>query len=91
MTYMSGLNGLLAIKRKYPELEMILHTDQGTVYASKSFNELLLLYNIVRSMSRAGTPTNNAVMESINGRIKAELFRDLHITSNETIERETNY
>ena len=88
MTYLSGLNGLIDIKKNYPNLKMILHTDQGSVYASKSFNELLPLYNIVHSMSRAGTPTDNSAMESINGWIKAEMFTDLHITSNENIERE---
>ena len=92
MTYISGLNGLIDIKKNYPDLEMVLHTDQGSVYASKSFNELLPLYNIVHSMSRAGTPTDNAAMEAVNGWIKAEIFNDFHITSNENIEREvTDY
>lgn len=86
MTYISGLKGVLGIKAKNPDLKMILHTDQGSVYASKSFNELLPLFNIVHSMSRAGTPTDNAAMESINGWIKAEMFSDLHITNNENIE-----
>ena len=90
MTYMSGLKGILDIKARYPDMEMILHTDQGSVYSSKSFNELLPLYNIVRSMSRAGTPTDNAAMEAINGWIKAEMFNDLHITSNESIDAEIN-
>ena len=87
-TYLSGLNGLIDIKKNYPGLEMLLHTDQGSVYSSKSFNDLLPLYNIIHSMSRAGTPTDNAAMEAINGWIKAEMFNDLHITSNENIERE---
>lgn len=88
MTYISGLNGLIDVKQNYPDLEMILHTDQGSVYSSKSFNELLPLYNIIHSMSRAGTPTDNAAMEAINGWMKEEMFRDLHITSNEKIEQE---
>ena len=88
MTYMSGLKGILDIKEKYPGMEMILHTDQGSVYSSKSFNELLPLYNIVHSMSRAGTPTDNAAMEAINGRIKSEMFKDLHITNTKTIDEE---
>lgn len=88
MTYMHGLKGILDIKAKYPDMEMVLHTDQGSVYSSKSFNELLPLYNIIRSMSRAGTPTDNASMEAINGWMKAEMFSDLHITSNECIDRE---
>lgn len=29
-------------------------------------------------MSRAGTPTNNALMKAINGWIKEELFIDFH-------------
>ena len=39
-------------------------------------------------MSRAGTPTDNASMESINGWIKEELFVDFHITHNEDIDRQ---
>ena len=31
-------------------------------------------------MSRAGTPTDNAAMEAINGWIKAEMFTDFHVT-----------
>lgn len=59
---------------------MILHSDQGSVYASKSFNDILTMYKITHSMSRAGTPTDNAATESINGWIKAEMFTDLHVT-----------
>lgn len=88
MTYINGLNGLIDIKGKKPAMEMVLHTDQGSVYSSKSFNELLPLYNIIHSMSRAGTPTDNAAMEAINGWIKAEIFQDMHLTSNENIEQE---
>ena len=71
MTYVSGLTDLIGLKQKYPEYKTILHSDQGSVYASKAYNELLPMYNIERSMSRAGTPTDNAAMESINGWIKA--------------------
>lgn len=88
MTYISGLNDLIEIKKKYPDHEMVLHSDQGSVYASKKFNELLPMYNIVHSMSRAGTPTDNAAMEAINGWIKAELFTDLHVTENGDIAQE---
>ena len=87
MTYISGLEDLLELKKKHPEYQMILHSDQGSVYASKAFNELLPMY-VTRSMSRAGTPTDNAAMESINGWIKAELFTDLHITGEQSVEKE---
>ena len=67
---------------------MNLHSDQGAVYASKAFNELLPMYGISRSMSRAGTPTDNAAMEAINGWIKAEIFMNFHITGESPVEEE---
>lgn len=88
MTYISGLEDLIERKKQHPEYEMILHSDQGSVYASKKFNELLPMYNITHSMSRAGTPTDNAAMEAINGWIKAELFMDFHVTGTDCIEKE---
>lgn len=66
-------------KRGYKDLETIFHTDQGTLYSSKAFNKLLVNYTIKRSMSRAGTPTDNPVIESLNGWIKAELYKDFKI------------
>ena len=72
MTYISGLKDLLELKKAHPEYKMILNSDQGSVYASNAYNELLPMY-VNRSMSRAGTPTDNVAMESINGWIKAEL------------------
>ena len=79
MTYLSGLDDLIEKKKEYSDLVLILHTDQGSVYSSKSYNEQLQLYNILHSMSRPGTPTDNAAMESINGWIKEELFIDFDI------------
>ena len=87
MTYINGLKDLLELKRTHPEYQMILHSDQGSVYTSKAYNDLLPMY-VDRSMSRAGTPTDNAAMESINGWIKAELFTDLHITGEKPVEEE---
>ena len=88
MTYISGLNDLLELKKQFPEMQTVLHSDQGSVYASKAFNELLPMYNITHSMSRAGTPTDNAAMEAINGWVKAELFTDFHVTGTESVEQE---
>lgn len=90
MTYISGLENLLEWKKQHPEYHMILHSDQGSVYASKAYNELLPVYGITRSMSRAGTPTDNAAMEAINGWIKAELFTDLHVTGEKPVKEEVD-
>ena len=49
---------------------------------------LLPTYGITHSMSRAGTPADNAAMEAINGWIKAELFMDFHVTGEKPIAEE---
>ena len=90
MTYISGLKGLLEVKKEFPDMQMVLHSDQGSVYASKEFNELLPMYNVIRSMSRAGTPTDNAAMEAINGWIKDKLFMDFHVTGDDNVEKEVD-
>jgi transposase InsO family protein len=66
------------IKRGYKHLETTLHTDQGAIYSSKDFQQIHKDYNIIRSMSRAGTPTDNPIIESLNGWIKMELKTDIN-------------
>ena len=88
MTYISGLKDLIEIRKEHPEYRMVLHSDQGAVYSSKAFNDLLPMYGITHSMSRAGTPTDNAAMEAINGWIKTELFTDFHVTGERSVKEE---
>jgi len=66
---------------------IILHTDQGSVYSSKAYNKLLENYNIERSMSRAGTPTDNPINESLNGWIKEELIIDFDLKHCKDVEK----
>jgi transposase InsO family protein len=76
------------IKRGYINTETIVHSDQGVIYTSFAYNNAFKDYNISRSMSRRATPTDNPIIESINGWIKEELFKewnlsqcdDIHIT-----------
>lgn len=49
---------------------ILLHSDQGNQYSSAGYQALLREYNAIQSMSRAGTPRDNAVMESFFGRFK---------------------
>lgn len=62
-----------------------MHTDQGTVYSSRAFANAHKDYNIIRSMSRVVTPTDNAIIESINGWIKAEMIVDFQYWKQENI------
>ena len=87
-TYHLGLKDLITKKEEYKDLELILHTDQGSVYSSKKFNEFLPLHHITHSMSKPGKPTENGAMESINGWIKEELFIDLKINSCDNISKQ---
>lgn len=65
-------------KRGYKNQETIMHSDQGSIYTSNAFNNAHKDYNILRSMSRAGTPTDNPIIESINGWIKNEIQIDFN-------------
>ena len=71
--YISGLADVADMLRGCKE-PTIIHTDQGSVYASLAYKELIKDTNIVCSMSRAGKPTDNPVNEALNGWIKEELF-----------------
>ncbi len=95
--YMEGLNDVVALLKGHNE-PVILHTDQGSVYASMAYNELIKDTNIIRSMSRAGKPTDNPVNEALNGWIKEELYIEFQLERRwkkedftQTIERYVKY
>ena len=58
----------------------------GSQYSSAGFCALLKKYNVTQSMSRAGTPRDNAVMESVFGWFKDFLKADFFPRSSEPIE-----
>lgn len=76
--YIGGLVDVISLLRGCED-PCIIHTDQGSVYSSFAYNELIKDMNVQRSMSRAGKPTDNPVNESLNGWIKEELFIDFEI------------
>ena len=76
--YIDGLMDVVEILKGCTN-PTILHTDQGSVYASVAYNDLIQDTNIIRSMSRAGKPTDNPVNEALNGWIKEELYMDFQL------------
>lgn len=83
------------IKKEEISGPIYFHTDQGSVYSSAAFNQAITNSNIIRSMSRAGTPTDNSIVESINGWIKAQIKCDYKISEwnslDEFIRQYVNY
>ena len=76
--YVDGLQDVVNLLKGCKD-PTVLHTDQGSVYTSLAYNELIKDTNIIRSMSRAGKPTDNPVNESLNGWIKEELIVDFKL------------
>jgi transposase InsO family protein len=65
--------------------QVVFHTDQGSVYSSRAFYQAHMKYNIIRSMSRGGTPTDNPIIEALNGWIKEELYLDYDLKNSDDV------
>lgn len=51
-----------------------LHSDQGSVYTSYDYQQAIKEKGITMSMSRKGTPADNAPIESFHSTLKSETF-----------------
>ena len=79
------LKKLAGKKNEEQTPQVVLHTDQGSVYSSQAFRQAHEHYNILRSMSKVGTPTDNAIIEALNGWIKEELYLDFGLETAEDV------
>jgi putative transposase len=66
----------MALAQRKPNPGLIFHSDQGTVYASHDYRELLRANGILPSMSRKGNCHDNAVAESFFSNLKNEVMHD---------------
>ena len=73
-----------AAGRQRPSAGWIHHSDRGSQYASKEYTELLKAQNIRISMSRKGSPYDNALAESFLATFKTECFEQMPQTHAET-------
>lgn len=61
---------------RHPDSGLILHTDRGSNYVSKTFCKAMSSMNITQSYSRTRKPHDNAMMESFFSTLKKEeLYR----------------
>jgi len=67
----------MAIWRRGKRKQIIVHSDQGSTYASGAYQQLLKDNRLICSMSRKGECLDNAVAESFFGTLKTELVDDV--------------
>ena len=63
-----------ALNHRTPARDMILHSDQGSQYASGDFQNLLDKHGIIPSMSGKGNCYDNAITETFFHTLKTELI-----------------
>ena len=75
---------LMAIWRRNPVREVIVHSDQGSQFSSHDWQAFLKCHNLVPSMSRRGNCHDNAVAESFFQLLKRErIKRRIYANRNE--------
>ncbi len=66
---------LMAVQRRRPEGEVLVHSDQGSQYGSDDWMRFCRDHDLVPSMSRRGNCWDNAVVESFFSSLKKERIR----------------
>lgn len=62
----------MAVARRQPQAEVLLHSDRGSQYCAYNYQALLRQHRIVSSHSRPGNCRENAALESFFRSLKAE-------------------
>jgi transposase InsO family protein len=63
----------MAVKRRFPRVGLLHHSDQGSTYASEDYQAVLGAHGITCSMSRRGNCYDNSVMEAFFSTVKNEV------------------
>ncbi len=66
---------LMAVWRRKPKSTVLIHSDQGSQFASMEWASFLKAHNLEHSMSRRGNCHDNAVVESFFNLLKRERIR----------------
>lgn len=66
---------LMAVWRRQPQQNVIIHSDQGSQYSSDSWQRFCQTHGLLPSMSRRGNCYDNAAVESFFGSLKKEKIR----------------
>jgi putative transposase len=88
MTRQLALNAFeMAVSRRDMPSEVILHSDQGSQFASFDWQRALKKHNVIPSMSRRGNCYDNAVVESFFKTLKKECVRKYIFKTREEAKR----
>ncbi|WP_312352181.1 IS3 family transposase [Pseudomonas sp.] len=66
---------LMAVWRRKPQQQVMIHSDQGSQFSSSDWQSFLKANNVISSMSRRGNCHDNAVAESFFQLLKRERIR----------------
>lgn len=73
--------------RKYPQKELIHHSDRGLQYCSYPYQDMLKQAKIKTSMTENGDPYQNAIAERVNGILKQEFLLENYKVSTDILEQ----
>lgn len=79
---------MMAVDQRRPKPGLIHHSDQGILYSSGSYLELLKKYGMLRSMSGKGNCYDNAVAESFFSSLKNEIVHHRNYRTREEAQTE---
>ena len=79
-----------AIERCDGKTGMILHSDRGSQFTSKDFTEFCKKLGVTQSMSRPGSPYDNAPMKRYYNTLKAELINLRTFSTEELLYQKVN-
>ena len=71
----------MAIGRRHHPKGVILHSDRGSQYCSRDYQQLLVEHGFICSMSKRGDCYDNASMESWNHSFKVEAIHGEKFTT----------
>jgi len=79
---------LMAVVRRRPPRQLVLHSDRGVQYCAGAFRRHLRIHGIQQSMSRKGDCWDNACAETFFASLKTELIGDRIFLTREQARRE---
>jgi putative transposase len=74
---------LMAVYRRRPEQDVLVHSDQGSQFSSYDWQDFLRAHKLKPSMSRRGNCHDNALAESFSQLLKRERIRQKTYLSRE--------